>query len=63
VALYNTDLVYPKLHVPTWKQFHELFIEQRKSQIMINLKYLGGHTREAGTVRVGKAFQDAVGHS
>lgn len=35
-------LVYPKFHVPIWKQFCRVFIvlEQRKSQIKALVKYI-----------------------
>lgn len=35
-------LVYPKFHVPIWKQFCGVFIvlEQRKSQIKALVKYI-----------------------
>lgn len=53
-SFWNTGLGYPKFHALIWKQFHEIFIEQRKPPIKVSLTYIGGNIREAGRAQHGR---------
>ena len=42
-CLWNTNLGYPKLHAPKWKQFHG-FTKQRMPLVKAILKCIGGYS-------------------